>query len=150
MDQRIASVTLPARYESLDVARQVFRALLPDEAGDEVRIHLEICLAEGFNNVVAHAYQEASDELIEVRVRATPDDVQIEVIDDGTPMNDLTRARLDEAKILDQSDIPREQLAERGRGFGILQAVLDDVSYTSQDGKNILRMSKRLEAVAQD
>ena len=125
-------------------------AILPDEAGDEVRIQLEICLAEGFNNVVAHAYREAPGAVVELCMRATAEDVQLEVIDAGTPMSEATRTRLDEAELHDQSEIPREELAESGRGFGILQAVLDDVSYTSKDGRNVLRMNKRFESVPQD
>lgn len=150
MDERLASVSLPARYESLKVAHRILAAILPDETGDEVRIHLEICLAEGFNNAVAHAYREAPDGVVEVRVHASAEGVRLEVIDAGTPMDEATRTRLDEATIQDQSEIPREQLAESGRGFGILQAVLDDVAYTSANGKNVLRMTKRFEPVAQD
>ena len=150
MDPTLASIVVPATHESLDTVRRVLLAMLPPAIDEDTRVRLGICLAEGFNNAVEHAYGKTGGETggrIEVGIAIGPGEIVLDVADAGLTMGNEAKLRLAVARIPDPADLPLRELPERGLGFGILRSVLDEVGYTSRNGFNILRMVKRLDPV---
>jgi anti-sigma regulatory factor (Ser/Thr protein kinase) len=145
MESARAAIVVAATYESLGIVRRVLLAMLPSSIDQETRIRLGICLGEGFNNAVAHAYG-GTDGRVEVGISLSPGEIVLEIADAGRSMSEDAKRLLAVAEIPDPEKVPLHDLPERGLGFGILRAALDDVGYTSRGGFNILRMVKRLDS----
>lgn len=78
---------------------------------------------EIFNNLVRHAYADADGSgLIDVLVTHTPNELVIELVDQGKPFDPREVAELP-----DEPD--PDALPEGGMGIHIARSMLDDVSY---------------------
>tara|TARA_R110000868_G_scaffold5134_6_gene31721 strand:+ start:1876 stop:2307 length:432 start_codon:yes stop_codon:yes gene_type:complete len=101
---------------------------------------IELCVVEGVNNAIEHAYEERSDGVVSVDVTLAADFIEIAISDRGktAPDNLLTRSPApvdpDPADIL--------SLPEGGFGFPILKSCMDDLWYDSINGINTLTMRK--------
>ena len=97
---------------------------------------IQLCAVEAANNAILHAYQSQQGHEVEVNVAVFPDGITLEICDTGKIMGDLKSGGRD----IDLQN--PESLSEDGRGLYLIQTVMDDVSYRSVDGKNILKMIK--------
>lgn len=95
---------------------------------------LTCAVVEAVNNCIEHAYAGEPDHPIRVGWTKGPEAVEIEIRDWGQPMDDppAPGARLPEID------------AESGRGWPIIEAWTDSVSYRRENEENILRLSRRL------
>lgn len=81
---------------------------------DDVRMHMDIAVAEIGANIVEHA----APGRIRCEVRVVTGQIRVDLFDDGRPTDvDLNAARLP------------DDLAERGRGLALAKAVLAKLSY---------------------
>ncbi len=99
---------------------------------------LSICLFEAVTNAIRHAYNNSPDHEVEVIVSIDEDKIRFEVIDSGEFMKQTQKPDLD----FDPEDI--ENLPESGMGLFIVDKIMDQVTYESSEGKNILTMIKKL------
>lgn len=94
----------------------------------------EIVLAEVLNNIVEHAYQERGDGEIDLRLFETAYGLTCMFSDHGVAMPD---AKLPMGK-MNNLDCEVDDLPEGGFGWSMLHALTDDLSYTRQNGANLL------------
>jgi serine/threonine-protein kinase RsbW len=115
---------------------------------DESRAgQIELCVAEATTNAIRHAYQGQPGHLVEVRLSASHEELQVEVIDSGTPMPlKHQQVLLEGSKPFDVQPADLRSLAEGGRGLQIIFELMDKVSYVSGEANNRLIMTKRLPA----
>jgi len=147
MDMRSASnghgevfrFAVPARLEYRDAARGflaficqtlVDARLLPAGADHEVAS----AFVEAFNNAAVHAYRDLPPGEIEVEMRVDPRRLELEVTDFG---RDFEPGGVPEPDL--------EALPEGGLGLFIIRNFMDDVSYRSNGGRNVLTMKKSLD-----
>lgn len=99
----------------------------------------DLALEEYVTNLLNHAYADTA--LHEIRVRLSCDGraLHVEVEDDGREYNPL------KAPLVDTS-IPLEERPIGGLGIHLMRRFMDTLDYRRQGGRNILRMTKRLEA----
>ena len=102
---------------------------------------LELCLVEIVNNAIEHAYGNESGHPVEVSVCLGKEQVVITVSDRGQEMPAEILGDREEPEM--DPDRPETWLCS-GRGLHIVNKLMDDVSYTSTDGKNSLVMVKSL------
>lgn len=97
----------------------------------QVRLQLGIAAGEIAANIVEHA---AQGQLVRIQmtVSVLADVVRIDFIDDGVP------AQVN----LESADMP-DDMAERGRGLALAQAVLDELSYRRTTCNQWTLVSKR-------
>ena len=116
--------------------RGMCRALTLDaDAIDAV----ELCVVEAVNNAVEHAYGDGLGNVVEVDVSVGPAALRIAVRDCGRAMDwSAACARADAYA----ADI----LTDGGRGIFIIRSLMDEVSYDSADGWNVLTMVKHAPA----
>lgn len=91
---------------------------------------IELAVMEALSNIVVHAYRERAGQPITVLWIDRPDRLVIEISDRGEPMCALP-----------DTDFP-SATQEGGRGWPILRACLDRVSYRSENGINVLTLEK--------
>ena len=95
---------------------------------------MELCVVEAVNNAIEHAYGNEQGHEVEIVISLFVDQIIFKVCDTG--------------KAIDSKHIPEKKsgLHERGRGLEIINEVMDDVTYETSDGKNMLTMRKRFES----
>jgi len=99
---------------------------------------LELCAVEAVTNAIKHAYDGKPGFLVQVLFAAYADRLVLTVCDEGRKMPQLVIRSLD----FDPTDLA--SLPESGMGLFLIQQIMDEVTYTSEHGKNALTMIKRL------
>jgi serine/threonine-protein kinase RsbW len=127
------SVRLPRDAISVPVIRHLTRRTL-EAVGvtTEVRFDIELALTEACSNVLRHA---GPGDAYDVNVSVRPDECELRVVDVGHGFDHATIQR-DEA----------HSEAERGRGLGIMHALVDEVDLvTEPTAGTLVRLVKQLE-----
>lgn len=97
---------------------------------------LEIVLAEVLNNIVEHAYRNAKDGRIELRLCRSGDRLLVDLVDAGIALPGL---RLPEPTVVDP-DLPHADLPEGGFGWGLIRELTVDVVYHRRQDRNHTRL----------
>ncbi len=105
------------------------------EYDEDLIAQIELVLVEALTNVIVHGYSRREGQPIELRWWDEGSSVNIEIRDCGSPIE-----RLPGGELPDPS-------AESGRGWYIIRALMDGVTYRRQDGHNILLLSKSVAPV---
>ena len=105
----------------------------------KVRHAADLALEEHLTNVLKYAYADTA--LHEIRVRLSCDNraLHVEVEDDGRAFNPLELPPVD-------TSIPLEERPIGGLGIQLMRQFMDALDYRREAGRNILRMTKRLES----
>jgi serine/threonine-protein kinase RsbW len=98
---------------------------------------LNVVLDEAISNAINHGYDAGVRGEIAVRLRRAGSSVAVEVEDDGRPFDPLQAPPPDLSLPLDERPIG-------GLGVHLIKNLMDEVSYARRDGRNILKMAKRL------
>jgi serine/threonine-protein kinase RsbW len=105
---------------------------------------VELCIVEAVTNAIQHAYHGKPGQVVSVVISSEVDLLQLEVIDNGTPMSSKNLEHLLQGTdIFQVHDIDRASLVESGRGLQIIHDLMDDVAYTSENSFNRLQLTKR-------
>lgn len=125
VDDPDVELCLPARAESVAVARQMVRGIVDVLGwGDASRTDISIAVTEACTNAVLHAYPEDVDGDMEVVARVEAGRLHVCVRDRGhgfTPTVDSPAAGL-------------------GLGLPLILAIADEVTFASDDGVTEVRM----------
>ena len=126
------SLRLPREAESIPVARHFVRNALAEVGVTEDCTHaVELALSEACTNVLLHA--GPGDEY-EVRVEIDQQRCELRVIDVGQGF-DAARQQRD-----------RDDVEERGRGLGLMSALVDKVQFVSKPAAGtVVHLQKRLD-----
>jgi len=99
---------------------------------------LNLALEEAVSNVIMYAYPKGSDGLVDVEAIVRKDSLEFILSDNGTPFDPTAAPEADIT--LDVEDRPIG-----GLGIFLVRNIMDEVKYNrSDDGKNILSMTKKL------
>ena len=98
---------------------------------------VDLALEEHLTNVIDHGYEDDAAHEIVIRFVSEEDCLQVEVEDDGKPFNPLDAPRV-------HTSVPLEEKPMGGLGVHLMRQFMDELSYRRAAGKNILRMTKRL------
>lgn len=106
---------------------------IPDAVIQDVNLALE----EMVSNIILHGYENTGPHQIEVRVKKKGDVLFLEISDDGKPFNPLMVPSPD-------LDTPFEDREITGMGIHLAKALMDELDYRTERGKNILMLTKRI------
>ena len=109
----------------------------------EAVMQLELAVSEAVTNCIEHAYENATNQTIIMRLEKTDDYLQIQILDQGHP---IPADKMNIAKdMFDQDEFdPESLLNESGRGLGLIQSMMDAVEVGREDGRNVLTLRKNL------
>ena len=131
-------ITVAAAVENLG-AVTAFVDRCMEELGCSMRSQMQIDVAvdELFSNIAYYAYPPGSGT-VTLRVEAAePDDVMLTFIDSGVPYDPLSRPDPD-------TTLSAEERKIGGLGIYMVKKSMDEVTYAYEDGKNVLRIKKKL------
>jgi serine/threonine-protein kinase RsbW len=142
LEEEIALLAHPAELDALHAALGRFFAAIdrvglpqPDPAA---RVRFATGVAELANNIMRHGYPADRPGPISLSLRLYDGRAEAQVVDLGVALP----ARSASVAL----DVPMDgELAEGGRGFAIIRAVVDELSYQRrEDGTNHWRLVQRL------
>ena len=99
----------------------------------EVLSDIDHCAAEAVHNVIAYAYGDMGEHLIQIRLERKSDRVSLEIEDDGAPFNPLEYPSPPRVLRLEQASLG-------GHGIRIMIGLMTECRYRRQDGRNVLTM----------
>lgn len=105
---------------------------------ERLRGEIEICLVEALNNVVRHSFKEESSHEIDVELNYVNGILEIKIVEDGFPRPAMDSPELE----FDPDDI--DNIPEGGMGLFIIDQLMDETSYNSENGINTLIMKKSI------
>lgn len=132
-------ITVASHPRWLRLIRRVI-AEYAELTGLDAQAAREVMLAvdEASANVIKHSYQGDSGQRLTVVARSVEDGIEVEVQDNGPAFNPVN-----------QPILPPDELRVGGRGMFLMQSVMDTIDYERRDGKNCVRMRKRVGAHAE-
>ncbi|MEA3385056.1 MAG: ATP-binding protein [Thermodesulfobacteriota bacterium] len=103
---------------------------------------IELCVVEAVTNSIKHAYRLEAGHQVEITLKIVSDEFIFDICDIGISMD---------SKLLEEKGFPLsvdadnlENISEKGRGLAIIKEIMDNVTYTSKQGKNCLSMRKKM------
>lgn len=141
MYERFIKLIIESKIDSIALLSKAIRGICSTVVDDEVMLYnIELSLVEAVTNVINHAYHRKPGNVIEVSVTVDDYHVVFQIIDNGdktfptSPKHELN---------YDSSDF--STWPESGMGLFLIYKIMDEVSYSEQDGKNVLVMKKNIE-----
>jgi len=117
-------------------------ALVEQFAGDNhvprAVVHdISVALDEALSNIIAYGYEPETKCEIAIRLTCSPDEIKIEIEDRGRAFDPLQAPTPDLT-----TDLASRTVG--GLGIHFIKALMDAVAYERHDGRNCLRMVKRI------
>lgn len=131
----IASTPLSVRQALCEILRHPLMA----HQSVAVRGNAEVVLAEILNNIVEHAYADASGQ-IDVRLQLRPYRLLCQIIDRGIPM-----PRNELPTVFAQALGADNDLPEGGFGWFLIRSLTENMVYRRTDGRNHLSFQLNFE-----
>jgi sigma-B regulation protein RsbU (phosphoserine phosphatase) len=105
----------------------------------EIVQKIDIVFDELLSNTILYAYQDASEHIIEVKIRFYKEKLTVTIMDDGIRYNPFDRSDPDTSLALDDREIG-------GLGVHLVKLLVDDYhyEYKNQVKKNITTFKKRI------
>jgi sigma-B regulation protein RsbU (phosphoserine phosphatase) len=97
---------------------------------------LNLALEEAVSNVMLYAYPAGSPGQVDIEAAVLDDRIDFRVSDSGVPFDPTVASDPDLAADLKDRPIG-------GLGIFLVKRIMDEVSYTREDGRNILTMTKK-------
>lgn len=97
----------------------------------------DLALEEHLTNILSYGYESGSARQVVVRIETDAEWLRAEVEDDGRPHNPLAQPPVD-------TSVPLHEKPIGGLGIHLIRQAMDELSYSHEAGKNVLRMKKRL------
>lgn len=95
-----------------------------------------LVLEELFTNIISYAYRDGGDHEVLLRIRIDPDQLYIEIEDDGVPFNPMNAAPPGLEAELEDREVG-------GLGVFFARKFTDQISYERVDERNIVKITKR-------
>ncbi len=104
----------------------------------DMRREMDIAVDEVFGNIARYAYEGAAGSvMLRFEAEQTARAVTLTFFDGGVPFDPLRAAPPD-------TTLAARERAIGGLGIFVVKKLMDEVRYEYADGKNILRLTKRL------
>ncbi|OPY19238.1 MAG: Serine-protein kinase RsbW [Syntrophus sp. PtaB.Bin075] len=130
---------IESRIENVSLLGGAVRGIANALSLDELSCYqLELCVVEAVSNATKHAYHSEQGHPVEVDVLLFRDRITFKISDQGDSL------KSPKVKLLRFDPQNLETVPESGMGLFIMHALMDEVSYETVSGRNILTMSKYL------
>ena len=143
MSAKQVSLHIEGTPESLVLVRAALRGLGQEAALSRAAIgDIELCVTEAANNCIEHALADRAERDVRIDWIEFPDRLELAVCDHGSALAPEVLARVDESLLeIDPND--PQTLRTSGRGLALIKTLMDDVTYSTDDGWNRLIMVLR-------
>jgi len=140
------SITFDSDLREVPLAAEKVRDYCAQSGlNDLAAYEMELCFCEAVVNVIRHGHRARPKSQIRANITACPETVVIDIFDEGAPIPPAQLEKITRGPVSFEVDtVSTDALLENGRGLLILCNIMDDISYSSEKGKNRLSMTKLL------
>lgn len=139
--ERFIKLTIDSKIDSVALLSKAVRAVCGTVVEDEVYLYnLELCIVEATTNVINHAYHRKPGNLVEITVTLDHRHILFQIVDSGEKLS-LPQIK----KELDYDPNDLTTWPEFGMGLFLMHKLMDEISFTECEGKNVLTMTKYLD-----
>ena len=110
-------------------------------SSDDV-MSFSLALEEAIVNVIKYAYPKGGDYEVRVRINISSQEFTFAIVDNGVSFNPTFSVDLYEGKLESHT---QEQHFFDSLGIRLIRQIMDEVSYQSVNGQNILTLKKRMD-----
>ena len=136
----VIELWIDSRLDNIDLLGAAVSGIASSLGFDDGgRYNLELCLIEAVSNSIRHAYHGTPGHPVRVRIAVDADRIEMRVADQGTPIPEERRA----PPSLEVEPAELDAISEGGRGIFLMHALMDEVSFGSEDGWNFVTLTKR-------
>lgn len=141
MHERSIKLVIEGKIDNIAVLGKAIRAVCSTVVSEEILLfNLELCLIEAVTNVINHAYHRKPGNFVDVNVSLDDQHVEFKVIDSGDHVSPPPPPKYE----LNYNPSDMSTWPESGMGLFLIYSIMNEVSYTNHEGKNILMMRKNL------
>jgi serine/threonine-protein kinase RsbW len=136
MTEGPVSLTIKSDINEIPRVSEVLESAMQDSGfPDEDILDTQLAVEEVVTNIILHGYGDAGGEIV-ISCQAGPAAAIIRIEDRATPFDPL---------LLPEPDISADIEDRKIGGLGIFltRQVMDDIQYRYEDGKNILKLTKK-------
>lgn len=140
-------LSIPSELGAVRLLGAALQSVLRElDCDAELASRVELCVVEGVNNAIEHAYDLQPGHRIEVELAVERDQLHLEIADQGRlmPESAMARARAAAAGDAEPTIDDPMALAEGGYGLRLIVSMMDAVSYRQVDDRNVLAMTTAL------
>lgn len=114
--------------------RRMCRQTPLDETGTYL---VELSVVEAANNIIKHAYRDKENQELNLEIHVDQDKMQLILRDNGAPMLEFSQPS---CPVYDPNCI--RSLPEGKMGTFLIHTIMDQVEYASENGRNVMTMTK--------
>ncbi|NJD68997.1 MAG: ATP-binding protein [Candidatus Methylomirabilota bacterium] len=141
---RRITLAISSDLQNVPLIGQTIRELCSLVPLSDIESHqIALCVVEAVNNAIVHAYDREAEHEVEVIFDQHADRLIVQICDAGRTM-DSTCLTPQAGSPFDFDPKCVERLPERGLGLAIIRHTMDEVTYTTSQGKNILTLTRFL------
>lgn len=138
--ERKIKITIDSNLEDVVLVGAIAKKLCSNLRFSSVECDdIELSIAEAVNNAIIHAYGNEGGHEVGVNFVLKWDRLVIDVCDNGKKMTQL----ISPSFVYDPND--RRRLPEGGMGLFLINKIMDEVVYRTENGTNILTMIRHVE-----
>ena len=107
---------------------------------DKIIFTLHLAIDEILTNIISYGYSDTNEHIIDIRYSFQQDYLQLEIIDDSNPYDPSAAPEPDVEASLEDRKIG-------GLGIYLIKNMMDEIKYSSDNGKNTLVLTKKCEYI---
>ena len=132
-------ITVPAAVENQETVIAFVDGCLEElSCPPRAQMQLDVAVDELFSNIAYYAYSTGTGTVtVQVEAVEEPSVVRLTFIDSGTPFDPLSRKDPD-------TTLSAQDRQIGGLGIYMVKKTMDRVTYSFEDGKNILMIEKKI------
>ena len=144
MKPRVIKIVIDSKLEEVpSVGEKIREICLSMRLPSFEAFQIELCVVEAVANSIKHAYKLEAGHQVEIALSIVSDRFIFDVCDTGISMDSKLLGKKDPSLSFDADNL--DSVSEKGRGLAIIKKIMDNVTYTSKQGKNCLSMRKKLD-----
>jgi len=107
---------------------------------DKIIFTLHLAIDEILTNIISYGYSDTDEHVIDIRYSFLKDYLQLEIIDDSNPYDPSAAPEPDVEASLEDRKIG-------GLGIYLIKNMMDEIKYSSDNGKNTLVLTKKCDYI---
>ena len=128
---------VPSRTEFLAVVRDVTRSWAMIAGFDRTDAdQIALAVDEAATNVIEHAYEGATDQVVELRYEDRGDDLRVDVVDQGRAVDPKAVPRVDLDRYVSEG-------RKGGLGVHLMGKIMDSVTFRRSGRRNVCCLVRR-------
>ena len=133
------SITIPCAKSNLQQIRSFIIEILKAEKLSDLEVHsMVLAVDEVCANIIIHSSNCSSEQTMEVNIDVKKTKVVFEILDNGMGFDIRQYPEPDLKEII-------KSKRKGGVGLMLVKRIMDEIDYTSREGKSVVKLTKYLE-----